>query len=170
MTKLPAEGCGQSPVLEEDIILPHKPSALIRIGVADLHKAIERGDDINMYSWASFRINRPCSVCFAGAVMRGTLGLKDDQVLEKFKESVYGKPNDYCNVMPEDYEKNVEQLEALNYLRCGDTVNALNCLGYGRTTGYMPVFKTIVEYSSKNHNQFVYEMLSYADELESFGY
>lgn len=55
--------------------LPDKPSELIRLAVADLERAEASPDYIiDMGCWHEPIPNGLCAVCFAGAVIAGTLG------------------------------------------------------------------------------------------------
>jgi hypothetical protein len=54
--------------------LPSKPSALITIALLDLAAAEKAKQVIDMNIWCDVKLqNKKCSVCFAGAVMVGTL-------------------------------------------------------------------------------------------------
>lgn len=59
-------------------ILPDKPSELIRLALADLEKAEEsRAYSVDMGMWHGYdEISGKCTVCLAGAVMAGTLGVE----------------------------------------------------------------------------------------------
>lgn len=61
--------------------LPDKPSELIELALEDMAKVEAQPDryQVHMLQWhAPMLGSRRCIVCFAGAVMAGTLGVPDD--------------------------------------------------------------------------------------------
>jgi hypothetical protein len=55
--------------------LPQRPSALIRLACDDAEKVFRTpGYKLNMVEWHTGTDDGTCHVCFAGAVMAGTLG------------------------------------------------------------------------------------------------
>lgn len=81
--------------------LPEKPSALIRLAVRDLEKAERaRNYKVDMGTWHT--PNGKCRVCFAGAVMAGTLGASRKDCLS-----------------PQSFGDDAAKLESLDYFRTG---------------------------------------------------
>lgn len=88
-------------------LLPDKPSALIRLALADL-EATEKMPEyhINMREFHEGMISTEfkCEVCFAGAVMARTI-----------------KVSPFMNAMPDDFDDATEaKLNALDAFRSGD--------------------------------------------------
>lgn len=101
-----------------NIALPDKLSDLILVALADLERAEQSPNvHINMGDWRAFykyTQNQYCSVCFAGAVMIGTLNLsKKRSGFPGFGEGVDGQTK--------------SKLYALDYVQAGSIALAL-CL------------------------------------------
>lgn len=96
--------------------LPDRPSDLLTVALADL-AAAERNPlyRVSMDTWHVPQ-DGVCSVCMAGAVMAGTLGMNPDRHLS---------PGD-AEVLGPDLEA---KLQSLDDLRCGDLGEALSNLG-----------------------------------------
>lgn len=96
-----------------EVLLPHVPSALIRLALADLRKveAMPETYDVNMYDWHEPK-NGKCSVCLAGSVMASSLGVSSDKA-------------EYPGALG---EHNGAALDALNSLRVGWVEEAFMCL------------------------------------------
>lgn len=103
--------------MSKPVTLPDKPSALIRLALADLAKC-ERSPKykINMAWWLKGpdAADTVCKVCLAGAVMAQTLRLK----VESDKE-----------IMPISGSDDGRKLSALDWLRQGGVNSACNNLG-----------------------------------------
>ena len=136
--------------------LPDKPSELLRLAVDDA-RALDRTKYIPEYStWHVYffmelqgrELESHCQVCFAGAVMAGTLKVprKTTMRLEYFPESTQTK------------------LDALDFFRQGDPFHAL------ATLGCLPKEEDIRMQLDKdlpqvNHNHF-YDWVSFDKFLE----
>lgn len=93
--------------------LPDKPSALIRLAIADLEKCEASPNyviDMDVWHGPCAAGSTPCHVCLAGAVMAGSLG--------------YPAREDVC---PSDTE-HTPKMEALDGLRIGEWGPALATL------------------------------------------
>ncbi len=102
--------------------LPAKPSALIRIAMDDLNK-VERlkGYEVDMGRWHDIGYeDGKCRVCFAGAVMAQTLGVKPDEARE---------PHSFGH-------DTSSKLKALDDFRVGYVYAGLSRMGVGRNYGY----------------------------------
>lgn len=109
---------------KKKVILPKVMSKLIDIALKDLRKAEKtKGVVIDMDDWyvgdrevscilsgshLTVERHEVCSVCFAGAVMAGTLGRAGSKGYYE----------------PIDFPGNADQLNALNELRCGNIADA----------------------------------------------
>lgn len=94
--------------------LPDKPSKLLMMALADLEKVeADPRYEVDMNTW--HEPNGKCRVCLAGSVMACTLGAPIDECL--FYDSI----NDDAT----------PKLYALNMLRCGRVLSALEMLGFG---------------------------------------
>lgn len=94
--------------------LPEKLSDLIELALRDLRK-VEKDERyrVNMYSWHEPTLSGKCLVCFAGAVMAGTL------------ETPINK-----DVLPSRFDEHTAaRLNALNEVRCGLIRQALDSVG-----------------------------------------
>lgn len=106
------------------VALPDKPSALIRVALADLAKVeADPKYRVDMSEWVLWDgDSSPCEVCFAGAVIVGTLG---------------GGPNfteDFFRSHPHLFDSGTSRkLHALDAFRNGYVSLALEHMGiYGR--------------------------------------
>lgn len=137
-----------------DIIkLPEKASDLIELALRDLRKVEQEGDKyvVDMGGWHEPKLEHRCSVCWAGAVMAGTLG---------------ANPAEY--VMPSDYgEWNRSRLHALDCFRKGDAVGALRYLGVNNPAGYFGQEPSA--YSSADPEPFHATMARTAEWLRAVG-
>lgn len=135
-------------------LLPDKPSALIRVALADL-RAVENSPnyDVNMALWHCPAVDADdtCTVCFAGAVMAQRLGADLNE-----------------SSCPLDYDQETyDKLVALNKFRQGK-------LGYGLGLMDIPLpegFKRnwhVVEYET-DREQFHEDMHNVASYLEEHG-
>lgn len=133
------------------VILPKKPSALIRIALEDLAKA-ERSKkcEINMMDW-HYTNGATCTVCLAGAVMRSSLGVPD--TVDKW---------------PDDCGRNENQLFAINDLRTGDVADAFEQLGKPFSEGIR--FERDITPYEKDRTAFKRDMRKLAADLEAAGY
>ena len=140
--------------------LPRKMSALIRLALADLAK-VERQPKV--YTVDMGRWHEPyqqltsgaekCAVCFAGAVMAGTLGLKptDDYATAKLGDG------------------NEEAIRALDALRQGDVSTAADELGLSRSRSVDGFDRHIPNYTPRTRLKFRREMFRLARDLERGG-
>lgn len=94
-------------------LLPNKPSALLRIAVADCRKARRRGIKEDMFRWVA-KTEKGCFACMAGAVMLCSLK-------EKIPRSI--------GLCPSDNALNKDKLLAINALRVGELFQAIIYLG-----------------------------------------
>lgn len=141
-------------VQKPDPVLPDKPSALIRVALADL-RAVEKNPlyDVNMDFWHMPAVDPTdtCSVCFAGAVMAQRLGIDITD-----------------SAGPLDFEqKTFDKLTGLNYFRQGKIEGALEMMEIDRPHGikrHMPV----VPYEDDSE-QFHEDMQEIATYLEDIG-
>lgn len=98
--------------------LPNKPSALIRLAIADL-TAVEKmkNREVNMGEWhlptLDYSNNLLCKVCFAGAVMDRTM---------KVAENTLTQPSAFSR-------KDEGKFYALDAFRNGSIREAFDCLG-----------------------------------------
>jgi len=143
--------------------LPDKPSALIRLGLADLRK-VEKSSKykVSMRSWHS--PNGVCSVCFAGAVMAGTLRLPRSTRVSSF--------DDWSKWFDRDTDN---KLCAINRLREGHVGSAFALLGRSQIGGndYEAGHKFdryIRDYEDDGAGAFHADMEQLAKDLESKGY
>lgn len=97
-----------------EVLLPHVPSALIRLALADLRKveAMPETYRVDMGTWHAPELNGTCVVCFAGAVMANTLGAPRDR---SFSQYGFG-------------EHNFTALDALDDFRLGCVIRGARCL------------------------------------------
>lgn len=98
--------------------LPDKPSALIRVAMADLKKC-ERDPRyfVDMAQWHEFNESKnACAVCFAGAVMAKSL-----KVSEPLVEGNYADPYKFGTTVQ-------HKMQALNQFRAGEIEDALERL------------------------------------------
>ena len=73
--------------MANQITLPNKPSDLLQMALDDTIKAYEHPDYLlNMDEWHHPSLNRPCSVCMAGAIMAFGLGAKNAATPSCFPE------------------------------------------------------------------------------------
>ena len=73
------------------VLLPHVPSQLLRLALADLRK-VERtpGYAIDMSTY--HHVSRgTCTVCLAGSVMVGTLGMPTDRSVSTYDASLHNQ-------------------------------------------------------------------------------
>lgn len=108
-------------------ILPKKPSKLIRLALKDLRAAEKAGAIIDMGWWLAKREKvdggpKVCVVCFAGAVMKNTLGLRPNEPTRQYPAGEICPSAEYT-------PGNVKQLEALNDFRAGDILSGCQTLG-----------------------------------------
>lgn len=94
-------------------ILPDKPSAMIRLAIADMKALMERKDlkyKIDMNTWHENDGRGTCYVCLAGSVMANTLKVPHEEDIEPF---------DLSNPQVAD------KLRALNEFRKGSIISGL---------------------------------------------
>ena len=137
--------------------LPDKPSALIRVGLADL-KAIGEtpGYQIDFMTWHNpAQEGDTCLVCLAGAVMARSLGAE--------RGTTTG-PGDF-----EDTERTHQKLLALESFRYGEAATGMaHALGYGdRDWEEFDRHVTAFEHSPGG---FYADMERLAQDLEDAGY
>jgi len=151
-------------------VLPTKPSVLLRLAISDMErldrdKYVPSGDHwhVPMYSefedaFGNTRFGMACAICLAGAVMAGTLEV---DINKHFEVSNWKESN------------NVDQLNALNYLRMGLIADALQILGFDSHDKYdLPEDIKIEHYEFSNWDdadKFLGEMDHLAGMLEREG-
>lgn len=102
--------------------LPHKPSDLITVALADLEKAeASKKYRINMRDWHRPKDDGICEVCLAGTVMAFSLESNPDSKLT---------PSTITNTSTKESSKLTRQLSALDWLRQGDISDAFSELEY----------------------------------------
>lgn len=133
------------------LTLPDKPSALIRLALADLVKC-ERSKKyrIDMEFW--HMPNSQCAVCLAGAVIAKTLGADSGR---------YVGPSDFLN---DTYRK----LCALNAFRTGSCRAGFEYLRRSVIRG-RSFYRDIVDYED-DPKEFKRDMRKLAADLEEAGY
>lgn len=132
--------------------LPSKPSALIRLALADL-RAVEKSKKyvVNMGKYHGADLTGKCEVCFAGAVMAMSLGAAIS-----------------VEMVPTDFPVATKRkLEALNYFRCGMIGSALAELGLKRP-GSLATSIQVDDYGV-DPARFKKDMAELADHLERNG-
>lgn len=137
--------------------LPDKPSALIRVAMADLKKC-ERDPryTIDMMQWHEFdEMENTCAVCFAGAVMAKSL-----KVADPLDSKNYTDPFKFGG----DTQR---KLQALNQLRAGEIDNGLRLLRVSRPAE-VPMTIFVERYENKP-KQFHRQMEAMAAMLEGHG-
>ena len=140
--------------------LPDTPSELIRLAIKDARSLDRRAYKASFQSWhVMFDLETRCSVCFAGAVIAGTLGAEPSQRLDPFcyDEDTRGK------------------LRALDFFRDGAPVDALIRLGFARSVASgiaaelpEPVDRTFNSWI--RFDSFLTSMGKIADDLERQGW
>lgn len=134
------------------VILPRKPSELIRIGLEDLEKAEQSPNCvIEMGEWHTPDDAGKCCLCLAGSVMRARLGVTDDRWADAYSMG-----------------ENEDQLVAINMLRIGSVGQAFKDLGLPPDEG-RPLDRTITEYED-SPTEFKREMNALAADLAAAGY
>lgn len=111
---------------KKKVILPRHPSTLLKIAIADMRAARRAGMAFDMDVWLEppgWGNATKCTVCMAGAVMAGTLGMAKCV-------AATGR-----GIGPGEYEDNFDQLEAINLLRTGGVDDALTALGIEQLGG-----------------------------------
>lgn len=132
--------------------LPNKPSALIRVALADLAK-VERSKKyvVNMDTYHSpYRDPGKCSVCFAGAVMAQTLGASSEEWWT-----------------PEEFNDE-DKLRALDEFRVGEVAYGLDRMGVGCPPS-VPASMKVPAYSKRTRLAFRAAMRKLATMLEKAG-
>lgn len=154
--------------------LPRKLSATIRVALNDLKK-VENSKrfSVDMGSWFSkYQPNRPCHVCFAGAVMANTLKLPLSALRYQREGMTF-----YNEVHPGSFNDRIrDKLKALNCVRSYNISRAVDTF-YGVDSpqtqkynahdrvaieGFYPAYEEDPEAWHRN-------MLRIADHLESIG-
>lgn len=133
--------------------LPKKLSALILLAVEDL-KRVERSKRylVNMNVFHDSFGGGKCSVCFAGAVIAGTLG-KDPA----------------GHFYPDDFSEDVaDRLFALDFLRMGDVGSALSRLGEEMPDG-LDFNADVPTYTASSKRRFKLAMRRIAKTLAEHG-
>lgn len=136
--------------------LPDKPSELIRVALKDL--AVVEKDEryvVDMGSWHERRRSR-CAVCFAGAVMAGTLGASHSKSIT---------PGDFDGVT-------AMKLAALDSIRTGWVRHGLDTMGVfigpPQDRSIYRFDRDITPYAISK-NSFKADMRALADDLEKAG-
>ena len=130
--------------------LPSKPSALIRVALADLQKCEkDKRYGIDMGDWHQPHAKLCCVVCLAGSVMAQSLGA---QIGES------RTPDDWSNTV-------ARQLFALDDFRQGDVSDGLEVLGFSSERRKT----SIPEYEHDDPVPFHKAMNDMADMLEREG-
>lgn len=142
--------------------LPGKPSELIRLALSDFIAA-EKKFEINMSRW--YVVNGKCSVCFAGAVMAGTLGKTRDDVKE------LGLTNDdgEFELFPRYLGREGPALAALNEFREGRLDAGFRQLGL-KLPPHVFEKVDIYSYTRQTRLSFRRDMRALATALEKEGY
>lgn len=168
--------------VKKPVILPMKMSSLIKIGLADIRKA-EKSEKclVDMGHWYDVEEvkcylgdeagNDPisttdtCVVCAGGSVMAFSLGALEDK--------------SKCHLVPASFPDNHRQLEALDYLRQGDSYHAaryLRLVDWDAPFGDKQIKKLlklnthIPEYSRENPEPFHKAMEKYRLKLIKAGF
>lgn len=118
--------------------LPDKPSALIRVAMADLKKC-ERDPryTIDMAMWHAYdETTNTCAVCFAGAVMAKSLKAADP-----LTEGNYRDPYSFGSIVR-------HKMQALNQFRAGEVEDGLERLRIVRPSD-MPRRIDVVRYEDQ---------------------
>jgi hypothetical protein len=137
--------------------LPDKPSALIRVALEDLDKAIAKGHTINMGWWVSPNGDgKTCEVCLAGAVM-----------LDKFPALIEWATEEVCPTHIGEVQVE-RKLFALNEFRRGEIEDAFAYLGLELPPN-LPARHRVPNYAFEP-NAFRAAMHEMADMLEREGY
>lgn len=94
--------------------LPNKPSELILLALSDLAEVEARPNvyTVNMSVWHNGEDLKRCLVCFAGAVIAGTLGAKP-----------------YEKTSPHRFPDDDNKLQALDLFRVGAVLDGLEIMG-----------------------------------------
>lgn len=130
---------------------PGKPSGLIRLAIVNVKKVRRRKRyvvDMGIYHEP---MGGKCHVCFAGAVMAGTLGASPTQYVTTYH---WGLTWRYA-------------LQALNCFRLGRVYEGLNCLGLGIPDG-LPMTMAVTHHDD-DPEQFLADMEAMAATLEGAG-
>lgn len=142
---------------------PKKLSAAIRLALDDLAK-VERSKtySVNMGVWHDPTYPEPkCTVCLAGAVMAGTLGVPPDR---------YASPSSHwgVNTKPKSFPLSWQRvLNALNTARSGYVNLALSVM-HPRTADAEPMYIAVPQYSADRPG-FKRAMRKMAKQLEGLG-
>jgi hypothetical protein len=142
-------------MVEKAKVLPRLPSALIRLALKDLERVSKRKNiKVDMDDWVVQK-RKKCSVCFAGAVMVGTLGVAP---------TGYKDPYD-CG------DENLSQLKALNALRAGKCEDGFSyLLPMLAANAPFPVLdREVPPYTGKG-TKFFKAMRQLADDFEKAGF
>lgn len=135
--------------------LPSKPSALIRVALADLAKCeLSSKYEIRMGTWHEPDIDctLPCEVCLAGSVIAKSLNADPAR-----------------HIRPEDFPGSVcQKLNALDEFRKGDIVSGLAEMYIASPYG-LALDVDVSEYDSEGPGPFKRDMRKMADLLERFG-
>ncbi len=162
MTKLPEKYSGYRPTQK----LPEKLSDLIDLALADLRK-VEKDDRyaVDMATWheppgASLDEEATrCHVCFAGAVMAGTLGTMPNVVV---------LPSDFTSMGDDPHT--ARRLLALDSVRNGFVEDALRELGAYSLPSDVEDHVDVPRYSTHNPEPFHAAMAELAERLRKEGY
>ena len=102
--------------------LPSKLSTLIRVAVMDLQDAVAAKVEIDLDYWTKLahKNKKICSVCLAGAVIRGTLVPNSPELQKNFGNSRM--------FTPAHFDSNHDALIALDYVRNNYIVGACDML------------------------------------------
>lgn len=102
--------------------LPSKLSTLIRVAVMDVQDAVAAKVEIDLNYWTKLdhRNKKICSVCVAGAVIRGTLVPNSPELQKNF--------DNYSMLVPRRFGSNQDALIALDYVRNNYIVGACDVL------------------------------------------
>lgn len=135
--------------------LPDKPSALLRLALADLRKveALPEIYTVDMGTYHESWDGR-CNVCLAGAVMAGTLNIPADEDTLPCNLGIVFAP----------------KLHALDALRAGEVGGALARLLLDKAVSYgLPNSVDIFPYSTANPEPFHADLNQLATMLEAAG-
>jgi hypothetical protein len=141
--------------ITNSINLPEKLSECIRLALKDeqiMHDSPFYEMDMEVYHQIRDDEHSVCSVCFAGAVIAGTLNTPHDK---------------YVNPINFD-EHTANRLYALDYIRTGYIEDALDQLEVSSETHFMPDTKKVRFYNS-NRKGWRRDMLTIANELQAQG-
>jgi len=135
--------------------LPNKPSRLIYLAIEDLEIA-EKSKDYEIDMGVFHIPNGKCSVCFAGAVMAGTLECNKSEF-----------------ITPDNFESDLgRQLNSLDFFRMGAISSGLNQTGlsvpeYMETTSGR--WREDIVHYGRDKNKFKEDMLALAGTLDLVG-